>query len=29
MEKSHKPEQLNDTPEIKHEEHHSFALHFL
>lgn len=28
-EKSHQPEQLNDTPEIKYEEHHRFALHFL
>ena len=28
-EKSHQPEQLNDTPEIKYEEHHGFALHFL
>lgn len=27
--KSHQPEQLNDTPEIKYEEHHRFALHFL
>lgn len=27
--KSHQPEQLSDTPEIKYEEHHRFALHFL